>query len=95
MGNPPTTIELKAVQMLREAGYLWDDSLFAFRRTRRIGAETAEQYLNSEPKIVPLEELDDHGLVLRAQTNGLYATPENRRMGLQWLESRLREDSIS
>ena len=33
--------------MLEEAGYLWDVSLFAFRRKRRIGAETAEQYLNS------------------------------------------------
>jgi|HubBroStandDraft_1064217.scaffolds.fasta_scaffold528926_2 hypothetical protein len=81
--------------MLRDAGYIWDDSLFAFRRTRRIGSETAEQYLSSAPKVVAFEELDDHGLVLHAQGNGLYAAPESYRLGLQWLAGRIREDSIS
>jgi len=95
MPGPPVTIELKAVHMLRDAGYLWDDSLFAFRRSRRIDLETTEQYLSSAPKVVAFEELDGHGLVLHAQSNGLYAAPENCRFGLQWLAVRLREDSAS
>ena len=95
MDNPPTTIELKAVHMLREAGYLWDNSLFEFRRSRRVGTETPEQYLSSAAKVVAFEELDDHGLVLHRQSNGLYATPENGRLGLEWLRSRLETDSRS
>jgi hypothetical protein len=92
MGNPPVTIELKAVHMLRDAGYLWDETLLAFRRTRRIGLETAQQYLNGASKVVAFEELEDHGLVLQPQSNGLYAAPESGQLGLQWLENRLRRD---
>ena len=93
MASPPVTIDLKAVHMLRDAGYVWDDSLFAFRRTRRIGAETTDEYLSSPPRVIAFEELDDKGLVLHAQNDGLYAAPESRRFGLQWLAGRLKEDS--
>jgi hypothetical protein len=93
MDSPPDTIEFQAVQMLRDAGYVWDDSLFAFRRKRRIDRETTEQYLNSPPKVIAFEELDDRGLVLPRQINGPRATPEARRHGLTWLAGRIKEDT--
>lgn len=95
MASVPQTIEFRAVQMLEKAGHLWDDSLFAFRRTRRVGSETTEQYLKSDPRVVAFEELDNHGLVLHAQTNGVYLTQEGRGVGLQWLANRIHEDSSS
>ena len=94
MDTPPETIEIEAVHMLRDAGYLWDDSLFAFRRKRRIGSETTEQYLNASPRVIAFEELDDHGLVLPRQSNGPRATAEARRYGLNWLSQRLKEDAV-
>jgi hypothetical protein len=93
MDSPPDTIEFQAVQMLSEAGYVWDDSLFAFRRKRKIDRETTEQYLKAPPKVIAFEELDDHGLVLPRQINGPRATPEARRYGLSWLADRIKEDT--
>ena len=95
MDSPPDTIEFHAIQMLRNAGYVWDDSPFAFRRKRRIDQETTEQYLKAPPKMIAFEELDDHGLVLPRQINGPRATPEARRYGLNWLAERLKEDTTS
>ncbi len=93
MSNPPEFIEFEAVRILREAGYLWDDSLFAFRRTRRVGAETTEEYLKSPPKVISFEELDANGLVLPRDMAARRAAPDALRNGINWLHGRLQEDT--
>jgi hypothetical protein len=95
MTNPPETIEFEAVRILREAGYLWDDSLFAFRRTRRVGTETTEEYLKSPPKVISFEELDANGLVLSRDIAARRTAPEALRNGISWLHRRLKEETPS
>ena len=91
----PVNIEIQAVRQLTDAGYLWDDSLYAFRRVRRVGRETTQQYWNSPPLVVAFEELEDHGLVLRDRNVGgvRAAASTDPNEGLRWLAERIKQNS--
>jgi hypothetical protein len=91
----PVNIEIQAARLLTDAGYLWDDSLYAFRRARQIGRETTQQYLSSPPRIVAFEELEDHGLVLRDRNLGRARATDNTDPieGLRWLAERIKQNS--
>ena len=49
--------------LLKLHGYIWDNLLDGFRRVRRIGQESLDQYLHKAPNVISFEELDDHGFV--------------------------------
>jgi hypothetical protein len=91
----PVNIEIQAVRLLTDAGYLWDDSLYAFRRVRRVGRETTQQYLNSPPLAIAFEELEDHGLVLRDRNVGGAGTTASTdpSEGFRWLAERIKQNS--
>jgi hypothetical protein len=93
--STPVNIEIQAVRLLTDAGYLWDDSLYAFRRARKIGSETTQQYLSSPPRVVAFEELEDHGLVLRERNVGGARAHDSTdaREGLRWLVERIKQNS--
>jgi hypothetical protein len=44
----PEDLNIEAEQLLSAAGYLWDPALYAFRRKRNPGQQTAEEYFSIE-----------------------------------------------
>ena len=60
----PEDIHPEAKRLLEDSGYLWDACMFAFRRKRRVGIESTEEY-RADPAIISYAELSDHGLASR------------------------------
>ena len=94
----PPTINIDAVKLLEREGYLWDDWRYAFRRTRRVGRESTEEYRNSTPKVISFEDLRDHHLVWAselARAAGSENTVRQRHDGLTWLAEEIRQQDVS
>jgi hypothetical protein len=84
----PPTIDIDAVKLLESKGYLWDDWRYGFRRKRRIGRESTEEYRNAAPAVVAFEDLEDRHLVWAsdlARAAGSENTVRQRHAGLKWL----------
>ncbi len=85
-------LDLEAKELLRDAGYLWDDHLYAFRRTRGVDRQTTEEYLASKPVVIAFEELYDHHLVGGdSHSREEQPTASERLAALGWLRERVAE----
>jgi hypothetical protein len=82
----PAELSEKAENLLRQHDYLWDNSLYAFRRARQVGKESTEKYLKAKPKLITFEELTDHGLFAP------HATADQKAAALAWLEERVKSN---
>jgi hypothetical protein len=79
----------EAEALLELHGYVWDNLLDGFRRMRRIGQESLDQYLQAAPDVISFEELDDHGFFDPS-------VPFSQRTdSLKWLEQRIKLDKPS
>lgn len=97
MSMPPT-IDIDAVKLLEREGYLWDDWLHGFRRKRRVGLESTDEYRKNAPAVISFEGLEDHHLVWAsdlARAAGSENTVQQRRAGLQWLAEEIRLRNVS
>lgn len=86
-------IDPEAVKLLEEAEWRWDQSAYAFRRTRRAHGETTEAYkarqrLQPCPDVISYEELDQHGLAPHKQD---VVTAHEKANGLRWLRERIKK----
>lgn len=84
MGLPAEFSE-EAEKLIQKYGYLWDDWSFGLRRTRRVGEETTEEYLQTV-RVIPFEKLSDHGLFEP------HATSSQKTAALKWLENELKSN---
>lgn len=94
----PPTIDIDAVKLLEREGYLWDDWRYAFRRRRRVGQESTEEYMNSKPKVIAFEDLSDHNLVWASELSraaGNENTVRQRHDGLKWLAEEIGRQDVS
>jgi hypothetical protein len=82
----PAELSDDAEKMLALHGYFWDSLLYGFRRARRIGQESLDQYLKAAPNVISFEELTDHGLFEP------HATPAKIAASLKWLEQRVKSN---
>ena len=57
-------IELEAENLFNRHGYVWSDWLYAYRRARRVGRESTQEYLAAPPVVVTYEDLKDHSLII-------------------------------
>ncbi|MGH7815688.1 MAG: hypothetical protein ACREQI_17005 [Candidatus Binataceae bacterium] len=85
--NQPPYIHPKALKLLEEYDWPWDDYFFSFRRARRVREEPAETYRRTPSDLVTYDELDDRGLT------GTNVDPHILKKGLAWLKARLSESA--
>jgi hypothetical protein len=91
--SAPDDLNLEAEKALKQAGYLWDEHLYAFRRTRDFNRQTTKEYLASQPVVITFEELYDHKLVgAESHTKDEQLTPQERVVVLEWLGQRIAEN---
>jgi hypothetical protein len=81
----PAELDPDAARLLGRHGYLWDDWFHGFRRERRVGGESTEEYLKKGPIVISFEELRDHGLLAPEAPS-----VRDRAAGLAWLAVRIK-----
>jgi len=79
--------------LLKKYGYVWSDWLYAYRRTRRVGRESTQEYLAAPPVVVSNEDLKDHGLIIpQYDSSAATPTPAQRSAPIQWLRKVLSQN---
>jgi hypothetical protein len=79
-------IELQAEKLFERYGYVWSDWLYAYRRVRRIGRESTQEYLTAPPVVITYEDLKDHGLIVpQYDSSVVYPGPAELNAAIQWL----------
>jgi len=59
----PINVHLRAIQLLKNANWIWSEARKAFIETRDPERETTEDYRRRSPATISYEEIRDHGLV--------------------------------
>jgi len=86
-------IELEAENLFNRHGYVWSDWLYAYRRARRVGRESTQEYLAATPVVVTYEDLKDHALIIAQYDSGaVLPGPAERNAAIQWLRKVLSEN---
>ncbi len=84
----PEDIHPEAKRLLEDSGYLWAPWKVAFRRKRRVGIESTEEY-RADPAIISYAELSDHGLA--ATGDAFQLSRDEKEQALGWLRDRIRK----
>jgi hypothetical protein len=88
----PVGLDGEAKRLLNDEAYLWDDMLFAFRRTRQVRRESTEEYRKMAPVVISFEDLEDHGLIAgEFRSYAQERTLQQRHESLRWLRERIEQ----